>query len=170
MLFQTCICFFHMSNTQEDTLKKFEEPNSWSPLTSIVGKLILWMSMGTINCLITSILQNIFFYFQHNKETHTGLENVHFWVNDPFKHWNALNNTNLFTFVIIKVKSQRLLRGTSLQSNTLFFPTHFLHNITNYLHVYDKDYHPRPRLTVSIACQNNIAVHAFRFIYILMLL
>ncbi len=30
--------------------------------------------MGTINCLITSILQNIFFYDQHKKETHTGLE------------------------------------------------------------------------------------------------
>ncbi len=34
----------------------------------------LWKSMGTINCLITSILQNIFFYVQHKKETHTGLE------------------------------------------------------------------------------------------------
>ncbi len=29
--------------------------------------------MGTINCLITSILQNIF-YVQHKKETHRGLE------------------------------------------------------------------------------------------------
>ncbi len=30
--------------------------------------------MGTNNCLITSILQNILFYVQHKKETHTGLE------------------------------------------------------------------------------------------------
>ncbi len=30
--------------------------------------------MGTINCLITNILQNILFYLQQKKETHTGLE------------------------------------------------------------------------------------------------
>ncbi len=30
--------------------------------------------METTNCSITSILQNIFFYVQHKKETHTGLE------------------------------------------------------------------------------------------------
>ncbi len=29
--------------------------------------------MGTTNCLITSILQNIFFCVQHKKETHGGL-------------------------------------------------------------------------------------------------
>uniref|UniRef100_A0A673FW13 Cadherin EGF LAG seven-pass G-type receptor 3-like n=1 Tax=Sinocyclocheilus rhinocerous TaxID=307959 RepID=A0A673FW13_9TELE len=40
----------------------------WSPLTSIVGKEILWKSMGTINCLSKSILQNIFFYVQHKKK------------------------------------------------------------------------------------------------------
>ncbi len=52
--------------------KNFEEPNScWYPLTSIVRKEILWKSMGTINCLITSILQNIFVYVQHEKETYT---------------------------------------------------------------------------------------------------
>ncbi len=28
----------------------------------------------TINCLITSILQNIFFFVQHKRETHTFLE------------------------------------------------------------------------------------------------
>ncbi len=32
--------------------------------------------MATINCLITNILQNIFFFVQQNKETHTGLEQV----------------------------------------------------------------------------------------------
>ncbi len=30
--------------------------------------------MGTVNCLITSTLQNILIYVQHKKETHTGLE------------------------------------------------------------------------------------------------
>ncbi len=34
------------------------ENSCWSPLTSIVGKEILWKSMGTINCLITSIFQS----------------------------------------------------------------------------------------------------------------
>ncbi len=37
----------------EHKRRYFEEPNScWSPLTSIVGKEILWKSVGTINCLI----------------------------------------------------------------------------------------------------------------------
>ncbi len=73
--FQTPMSFFLMLNTKDDIFKNFEEPNScWPPLTSIVGKEILWKSMGTINCLITSILQNIFFYDQHKKETYTGLE------------------------------------------------------------------------------------------------
>ncbi len=30
--------------------------------------------MGIVNCLITSIVQNILFYVQHKKETYTGLE------------------------------------------------------------------------------------------------
>jgi len=34
---------------------------------------ILWKSMATVNCLVTNILQNIFFCVQQNKETHTGL-------------------------------------------------------------------------------------------------
>ncbi len=55
----------------EHKLRYFEKPVSyWSPLTSIVGKEIIW----PINRLITSILQNIFLYVQHKKETHTGLE------------------------------------------------------------------------------------------------
>ncbi len=29
--------------------------------------------MATVNCLVTSILQNIFFCVQQKKETHTGL-------------------------------------------------------------------------------------------------
>ncbi len=30
--------------------------------------------MGTISCLVTNILQNIYFHSQQKKETHTGLE------------------------------------------------------------------------------------------------
>ncbi len=40
--------------------------------TSIVFFPILWKSVATSNCLITNILQNIFFYVQLKKET--GLE------------------------------------------------------------------------------------------------
>ncbi len=69
MLFQTCMSFF-MLNIKY-ILENFEELNNcWSPLTSIVGKEILWNSIETINCLITSILQNIFFNVHHKKETH----------------------------------------------------------------------------------------------------
>jgi len=72
MSFQTCISFFFYF---EDKIRYFEEPNRrWTPLISVVGKEILWKSMGTINCLITSILQSILFYVQNKKETHTGLE------------------------------------------------------------------------------------------------
>ncbi len=37
-------------------------------------KKILWKSMATINCLLTNILQNIFFCVQQKKEIHTSLE------------------------------------------------------------------------------------------------
>jgi len=37
-------------------------------------KKILWMSMGSINCLDTDILQNIFFCVQQKREIHAGLE------------------------------------------------------------------------------------------------
>ncbi len=58
----------------EHKRRYFEIPNScWSPLISI-GSKILRKSMGTINCLITSILQNTFFYVQHKLETRTGLD------------------------------------------------------------------------------------------------
>ncbi len=58
----------------EHKRRYFEVPNScWSPLISI-GSKILRKSMGTINCLITSILQNTFFYVQHKIETRTGLD------------------------------------------------------------------------------------------------
>ncbi len=55
------------------TQNNFEEPVSyWSPLASIVEKEILWKSIGTINWLPAFF--KIYFYVQHNKETHTGLE------------------------------------------------------------------------------------------------
>ncbi len=39
---------------------------------------ILWNSVGTGNCLVIHIIQNIFFCVQQKKEIHTGLEH-------PFK-------------------------------------------------------------------------------------
>jgi len=37
---------------------------------------LLWKSMGSINCLVTDILQNIFFCVQQKKENHTGLKQL----------------------------------------------------------------------------------------------
>jgi len=45
---------------------------------------ILWKSMGSINCLVTEILQNIFFCVQLKKETPTSFF-FFFWVNYHFK-------------------------------------------------------------------------------------
>ncbi len=66
MLFQICISLFLMLNTSEDILKNFEEPSICRERNTMQGN-------GTIDYLINSILQNIFFYVQHKKETHTGL-------------------------------------------------------------------------------------------------
>ncbi len=41
-----------------------------------VGEKILWKSMDTVICLVTNILQNIFFCVQQKKESHTGLEQL----------------------------------------------------------------------------------------------
>jgi len=38
------------------------------------GGEILWKSMGSINCLVTNILQNIFICVQQKKEIHIGVE------------------------------------------------------------------------------------------------
>jgi len=35
-----------------------------------------WKSMGSINCLVTDILQNIFFCVQHKKEIDKGLKQL----------------------------------------------------------------------------------------------
>ncbi len=83
MSFQPCISLFFMLNTNYDISKNFEVPKScWSPIDFHNKKEILWKSMGTNNCSITNILQNIFFCVQHKKENHTGLERHEGWVND----------------------------------------------------------------------------------------
>jgi len=43
-------------------------------MDSIDFFFLLWKSMGSINCLVTDILQNIFFCVQQKKEIHTGLK------------------------------------------------------------------------------------------------
>ncbi len=72
--FQSCI---KLLNTKEDILKK-KEKNVDALLFLVFGIFgifsMLWKSVGTINCLVTPIPQNIFFCVQQNKETHTGLE------------------------------------------------------------------------------------------------
>jgi len=50
--------------------------NWWTPLTSIVFFFLQWESMGSINCLFTNILQNIYFCVQQEKEIHTGLKQL----------------------------------------------------------------------------------------------
>jgi len=70
MLFQTCMSFFLLLNTKEDIL------NYNQTVDGLQWKKILWKSMGSINCLVTNGLQNIFFCVQQKKETHTGLEQL----------------------------------------------------------------------------------------------
>ncbi len=59
--------------------------------------------MATMNCLVTNILQNIFFCVQQRKETHTGLEveglGLGFWVNYPF---NTLLKSNVLSIKIVQ--------------------------------------------------------------------
>ncbi len=45
-----------------------------APLTSIVGKIIIWKSMVPQNCSVSHFLQNIVLCVQQNKDIHTGLE------------------------------------------------------------------------------------------------
>jgi len=64
-------------NTKKDILKNFRNQTfagpHWLPWYR-QKKNILWKSMGTSNCLVTVILQNIFLYFQQKKELLAGLE------------------------------------------------------------------------------------------------
>ncbi len=43
---------------------------------------ILWKAMATVNSLVTNILQNILFFLQQLKESHTGLEQFEGLVTD----------------------------------------------------------------------------------------
>ncbi len=67
------------------TFKEIVIPNLYFFLSAVEHKRyfekclqqkIQWKSMATVNCLVTDILQNIFFCVQQKKETHTGLEQV----------------------------------------------------------------------------------------------
>jgi len=57
-------------------------------IDSIVGNnKILWKSLGSINCLVTDILLNIFFCVQQKKEVHTGLKQLlNYSFNNELKH------------------------------------------------------------------------------------
>ncbi len=66
---------FVLPNTKEDILKKVcNQAVLGAPLTSIVGKKILWKPMVPQNCSVSHILQNIFLCVQQNKDINTGLE------------------------------------------------------------------------------------------------
>ncbi len=51
--------------------------------------------MGTVNCLITSILQNILFYVQVRNKYRFGttlrMSDFHFWVNSHFSQFSFLS-------------------------------------------------------------------------------
>ncbi len=64
-------------------------------VTYIVFFFLLSKSMGTSNCLVTHILQNIFFCVQHKKEIHTGLGTVYF----HFRHNQLCLYVNLVCFL-----------------------------------------------------------------------
>ncbi len=58
--------------------------------------MLVIKSMATINCLVTNILQSIFFCVQQKKETCVDLEQLwgwasddsfYFWANYPFKEY-----------------------------------------------------------------------------------
>ncbi len=93
--------FWEMSAT-----KQFLVPTDFH--SSFFSKL---MSMATINCSVTNILQNIFLYVSQKKETHTGLEQLirvskwsqdfHFLVNYPFKTLQHIKCT--ITVIHIKI-------------------------------------------------------------------
>ncbi len=99
----------------EHKRRYFGEPNSyWPPFTFIVRKEILWMSMGTINCLITLMLQNIYFCVQHKEENSyrfrtiwgwVNYNNFNFGVNYPFK------KMNIILFLTECILFQRMRRG-----------------------------------------------------------
>ncbi len=58
MSFQTCMDFFLLLNTKEDILKNVGNQTVDGSHSMFS---ILWMSMAAVNCLVTNILQNMFF-------------------------------------------------------------------------------------------------------------
>ncbi len=54
----------------------------------------LWKSTATANCLVTNILQSVFFCVQQKKETHTGLERTWARVNDVNYSFNVIKHTD----------------------------------------------------------------------------
>ncbi len=97
MSLQTCISFSYVEHKR----RYFEEPNSfWSPLTSTVGKEILWK---------TTVWSPAFFkisYFVFNirkklKQVWNDMrvsrwQNFHFWMNCPFNG----NLSKMFVFLL----------------------------------------------------------------------
>jgi len=64
---------FVLLNTKEDILNNVCDQtvvgHHW-----LIGEKIIWKSMVPHNCLVTNIIQNIFFCVQQNKHIYTGLE------------------------------------------------------------------------------------------------
>ncbi len=68
--------------------------------------------MATTNCLLTNILQNIFFCVQQMKETHTGLEQHEGGVNDDsFHFWVNYGFFNVVKFFNISYEAVQLFRS-----------------------------------------------------------
>ncbi len=71
MLFQNCMNVFLLLSTKEGFWKNVCNQAGSHWLCSIFS--ILWKSMATSNCLLTNILQKIFFCVQYKTESLTGL-------------------------------------------------------------------------------------------------
>ncbi len=69
--FQTVRSFFILLNTKEDILKNFGKQTVDG--SHSIFFFHIWKSMATVNCLVTHILQNIFFCVQQLKEIHKNI-------------------------------------------------------------------------------------------------
>jgi len=69
-LLQTCMSFFLLMNTNEDILKNVGKKTV--DCIEFHSKTRQW----TVNCLVTNILQNIFFCVHQKKETQTDLKQL----------------------------------------------------------------------------------------------
>ncbi len=87
-LIQLCLTFYYL--LKEIFWRMLVTKWFWFPLTPIVFfPPIQWKSMGNRNCLVTSILHNIFLYVpQEERNNNIGVskwwQNWYFCVNDPF--------------------------------------------------------------------------------------